>query len=170
MQWEGPFEVSAVVGLNDNKVRVREKERVYHDNLLKKYFEREDSVSVGAVAVEANANICKSGSVESGEEEVDPVESTDFLGIGGYVAKESVNDVAIRDNLSHKQRAEFMDPANEFQSLFTEAPGTSSLAEHHIKLTPDQPVRSRPYPVPYTLRESPKKDITDMMKMGVIRE
>ena len=29
MQWEGPFEVSAVVGLNDFKVRVKGKERVF---------------------------------------------------------------------------------------------------------------------------------------------
>ena len=168
MQWKGPFEVSAVVGLDDYKVRVKGKDRVYHANLLKKYSEREDSVSVGAVAIEVNDN----KHVESEVDEADPVESIDFLEIGGYVAKESVNDVAIGDNLSHEQRAEFMDLANEFQSLFTEAPGTTSLAQHRIKLTSDQPVRSRPYPVPYTcsLRESLKKDITDMMKMGVIRE
>ena len=71
MQWKGPFEVIAVMGLNDYRVRVKGKERVYHA---------------------------------------------------------------------------------------------------YIKLTSDQPVRSRPYPVPYSLRESLKKDITDMMKMGVIRE
>ena len=87
------------------------------------------------------------------------MDNVDFLEIGGYVAKESVNDVAIGDNLSHEQRAEFMDLANEFQSLFTEAPGTTSLAQQHIKLTSDRPVRSRPYPVPYSLRESLKKDI-----------
>ena len=62
-----------------------------------------------------------------------------------------------------------MDLANQFQSLLTEAPGTS-LAQHHIKLTSIQPVRSRPYPVPYSLRESLKKDIADIMKMGVIRK
>ena len=168
MQWKGPFEVSAVMGLNDYRVRVKGKDRVYHANLLKKYFEREDSV--GAVAFETNSNICKHEHAESEIEEVDPAENIDFLEIGGYVAKESVKDVAIGDNLSHEQREEFMDLANEFQSLFTEAPGTTSLAQHHIKLTSDQPVRSRPYPVPYSLRESLKKDITDMMKMGVIRE
>ena len=168
MQWKGPFEVIAVMGLNDYRVRVKGKERVYHVNLLKKYFEREDSV--GAVAFETNSNICKHEHAESEIGEVDPAENIDFLEIGGYVAKESVKDVAIGDNLSHEQRAEFMDLANEFQSLFTEAPGTTSLAQHHIKLTSDQPVRSRPYPVPYSLRESLKKDITDMMKMGVIRE
>ena len=127
MQWKDPLEVSAVVGLNDYKVKVKGKERVYHANLLKKYFEQEDSVPVGAVAVKVSANICENKHVES-EAEVDPVDSIDFLEIGGYVANETVNDVAIGDNLSHEQRAEFMDLANEFQSLFTEAPGTTNLA------------------------------------------
>ena len=54
--------------------------------------------------------------------------------------------------------------------LFTEAPGTTDLVQHHIKLTSDEPVRSRPYPVPYSMRESLRKDIADMIKMGVIRE
>ena len=169
MQWKGPFEVSAVVGLNDYKVHVKGKDRVYHAGLLKKYFEREDAEPVGAVALEVNANICENEHVKSEVEEVDPVESVDFLEIGGYVTKESVNDITIGENLSHEQRAEFMDLANEFQSLFTEAPGTS-LVQHHIKLTSDQPVRSRPHPVLYSLTESLKKDITDMMKMGVIRQ
>ena len=127
-------------------------------------------MSAGAVAVETDANICKNERVKSEVDEVDPVDGIDFLEIGGYVAKESVNDVAIGDNLSHEQRAEFMDLANEFQSLFTEAPGTTSLAQHHMKLTSDQPVRPRPYSVLYSLTESLKKDITDMLKMGVIRE
>ena len=53
-------------------------------------------MSVGAVAVEVKANICKSRHAKSEvEEEVDPVDGIDFLQIGGYVTKESVNDVAI---------------------------------------------------------------------------
>ena len=50
-------------------------------------------MSVGAVAFEAvNTN----QHVESEVDKVDPVESIDFLEIGGYVTKESVNDVVIR--------------------------------------------------------------------------
>ena len=112
MQWKGPFEVSTVTGLNDYRVRVKGKERVYHANLLKKHFEREDSV--GAVAFETNANICKHEHAESEIEEVDPAENIDFLEIGGYFAKESVKDVAIGVTLSHEQGVEFMDLANEF--------------------------------------------------------
>ena len=120
--------------LNNHKVRVKGKERVYHAKLFKTYFEREDSVPVGAVAVEVNAISSENEHVASEVEEVDPVDSIDFLQIGGYVAKESATDVAIGDNLSHVQRAEFMDFVNEFQSLFTEAPGKASVAQHHIKL------------------------------------
>ena len=126
MQWKGLFEVSAVVGLNDYKVCVKGKERVYHANLLKKYFEREDSVPVGTVAVEVSADISKSGLVKSEAEEVDPVDGVGFLEIGGYVAQESIKDVATGDNLTDQQRAEFIDLASQFQSLFTEAPGTTS--------------------------------------------
>ena len=51
MQWKGPFEVSSVVALNDYRVKVKGKEKVYHANLLKKYFERDEATTEGAVAV-----------------------------------------------------------------------------------------------------------------------
>ena len=72
-------------------------------------------LSVGAVAVEVNHN----KHVESEVDEVDPVDSVDFLEI---VAKESVNDVAIGDNLSHEQRAEFMDLAKRVSKLIHRSP------------------------------------------------
>ena len=156
MQWKGPYEVSAVVGLNDYKVKVKGKERVYHANLLKKYFERDEPAEVSAVAVE----------VETSEMEV----GADFLEIGGYAPKESIQDVTAAPNLTDEQRAEFMDLAHQFSSLFTEAPGTTNLVQHHIKLTSDEPVRSKPYSVPYSLRESLRGDVDDMIRMGVIRK
>ena len=174
MQWKGPFEVSSVVGLNDYRVKVKGKEKVYHANLLKKYFERDEATTEGAVAVvKADDHFKEDMHCEIEECEVKDAEdddNVDFLEIGGYDAKESVADVTTGSNLTDEQRSEFMDLANEFSSLFTEAPGTTDLAQHHIKLTSDEPVRSRPYPVPYSRRESLKKDIADMIKMGVIRE
>ena len=43
--------------------------------------------------------------VVEGELGVDPVDDVNFMEIGGYVAKESVNDVAIGVNLSDEQSA-----------------------------------------------------------------
>ena len=86
------------------------------------------------------------------------------------MAKESIADVKTGPGLNDTERAEFLDLAQEFSSLFTEAPGKTSLVQHHINLTSNETFRSKPYPVPYSMRESLKKDIDDMMKMGVIRE
>ena len=170
MQWKGPFEVSSVVGLNDYKVKVKGKEKVYHANLLKKYFEREETTVEGAVAVGTDATsiddaVDRAATVDEAEEE-----EVDFLELGGYVAKESIEDVATGPNLTDEQRTEFTSLAKQFTNLFVEAAGTKDLVQHHIKLTSDEPVRSRPYPVPYSMRESLRKDIADMVKMGVIRE
>ena len=79
----------------------------------------------------------------------------------------SIEDIATGPNLTDEQQNEFKDLAKQFTNLFTEAPGTTDLVQHHIKLTSDEPVRSRPYPVPYSMRESLRKDIADMIKMGV---
>ena len=89
IQWKGRFEVSSVLGLNDYKVKVKGKEKVYHANLLKEYFEREETTVEEAVAVGAGAKSiddavdCAATVDEAEEEEVD------FLELGGYVAKES---------------------------------------------------------------------------------
>ena len=45
-----------------------------------------------------------------------------------------------------------------------------NLFEHHINLTTENPVRSKTYPLPYSIRKELKKDIDMMIKMGVIRE
>ena len=63
-----------------------------------------------------------------------------------------------------------MNCAEQFSNLFTETPGTTNLIEHHSNLTTEDPVRIRPYPLPYSMREELKKDIDDMIKMRVIRE
>ena len=162
---EGPL-----VGLNDYKVKVKGKEKVYHANLLKKYFEREETTAGGAVAGGVGAT-CLDDAVDCGVKADEAEgENDDFLELGGYADKESIEHVKTGPNLTDEQRNEFTDLAKQFMNLFTEAPGITDLVQHHIKLISDEPVRSRPYPVPYSIRKSLRKDIADMIKMGVIRE
>ena len=144
------------------------------DESLRKNWDRDEATTEGAVAVvKADDHFEEDTHCEVKECEVKDAgddDNVDYLEIGRYDAKETVADVATGSNLTDEQRSEFMGLANQFASLFTEAPGTTDLAQHHIKLTSDEPVRSRPYPVPYSMRESLKKDIADMIKMRVIRE
>ena len=133
---------------------------------LKMYFERVDTTVEGAVGA-----TCIDDAVDCGAKADEAEgEKVDFLELGGYVAKESIKDVKTGPNLADEQRNEFTDLAKHFTNLFTEAPGATDLIQHNIKLISDEPVRSRPYPVPYSIRESLRKDIANMIKMGVIRE
>ncbi|XP_068207579.1 uncharacterized protein [Palaemon carinicauda] len=58
----------------------------------------------------------------------------------------------------------------EYEDIFTDIPGTSNKGEHKIELTSHEPVRSKPYPVPYGVRASLRKEIKDMLDMGIIQE
>ena len=98
------------------------------------------------------------------------INGSSFPVLASQLAKESIEDVTTGPNLTDEQRTEFTDLAKQSTNLFTEAPGTIDLLQHHIKLTSDEPVRSKPYPVPYSMRESLRKDIAHMIKMRVIRE
>ena len=150
---------------------MKDKLKVYHANLLKTYMEREEELGEAAATIAevlVRSVIC---SDEPNELELDTDEDDNgFLEIGGYVAKESIADVITGPSISDTERAEFLDLAQEFSSLFTEAPGTMNLVQHHFNLTSSEPFRFKPYPVPYSMGESLKKHIDCMMRMGVIRE
>ena len=45
----------------------------------------------------------------------------------------------------------------ECPDVFTDIPGTSDIAEHEIVLTSDKPVRSKPYPAPFSLKQDIKE-------------
>ena len=44
------------------------------------------------------------------------------------------------------------------------------MIEHKIELTGNNPVKSRPCPLPYAMRENLKKEIENMLSLGIIRE
>ena len=47
MQWKGPFKIEAIVATNDYKVMINGKLKTYHTNLLKRYYNRNDSEKQG---------------------------------------------------------------------------------------------------------------------------
>ena len=77
MQWKGPVEVSSVEGLNDYKVKVKDKEKVYHANFLK-----------SAVVVEAGTTSMDDAVDCAAKVDEAKGDKVDFLEVGGYVAKE----------------------------------------------------------------------------------
>ena len=52
MQWQGPYEVREVVGLADYRIRVGDKLRLFHINMLKMYTLREEVVGTMAAILD----------------------------------------------------------------------------------------------------------------------
>ena len=74
---------------------------------------------------------------EPSELELDPDDDDGFLEIGRYVAKKSIADVKTGPGLNETERAEFLDLAQEFSSLFTERSRNhepcSALHQPHVE-------------------------------------
>ena len=168
MQWKGPYPVTEIVGVNDYRVKVKGKNKTYHINLLKEYVSRkegavEESQSmmelVGAAVIEY-----EEGKVES------VIDEEQLLDTRRTSEKETYKDVKISSKLSASQKRDMKNLVFPYRDVFTDKPGTTNLAEYKIEMVTDDPVRVKPYPIPYSLREELKQDIEQMLDMGVIRK
>ena len=58
----------------------------------------------------------------------------------------------------------------EFQQVFTDLPGETDVIQHRISLTTTEPIGTKPYVVPYSIRESLTGDISKMLQLKIIWE
>lgn len=174
MQWKGPFEVKRVVAANDYGIQIGDKVKTFHANMLKKYIGRENADEVkdreeesekdddgdsqensdGGPVLHVTAASIIETSVSGSNGAVDDEE---LLELGPTTQKETAADVILADQLSEEQRAQVEELVDKYEHIFTDVPGDSNLAEHQIELTSEEPVRSKPYAIPYNVRESLKE-------------
>ncbi len=173
MQWKGPFEVVQKVGSVDYRVDIKGKLKVYHANMLKKYIEREREAPAQTNSVDRGiiAQVCV-GVIEPEEEDGDRDDKNKTVSgkllLPRFQAKESIQDVQISPELDAQQQHEVRQLLREFSDVLTDLPGSTDVVEHSIKLTAEEPVRSRPYPVPHSLRDSMRSEVKSMLGMGII--
>ena len=82
--------------------------------------------------------------------------------------KETFRDVEISSDLSESQRQEVLDILEEFQDVFADVPALTTVGEYSITLTTDEPVRSKPYPLPHAMQETVDKELGNMLQRGII--
>lgn len=166
MQWQGPFDVTAKENENDYRIDMNGKSRLYHINMLKEYVEREnqdeehedDAIETKGILYEyANAAV-----IEPDE----PDESELLLLESGQ--KETWRDVDINPGLETNQIAQVRSLVEEFKDIFTDLPRITNLGVHEIHLTTNEPVRSKPYPLPHAMRVQLSKEIDTMLSMDII--
>jgi hypothetical protein len=159
MQWKGPFKVLAKVGQNDYAIEVNDRRKIFHINMLKKYnirhLEPPTPVSVAAVIFGDVNDDNISGNETLVNEQLSSIEET-------YL------DVNINPDLSDDKKIQLKRLIYKYRNVFSSIPGTTHLAEHQINLTDSEPIRSKPYPLPYAKLETVKREIDSMLNIDVI--
>lgn len=154
MQWLGPYSVVECKGNGvDYVIRVRGKNKLFHINMLKKYFRRDglerkgETVQVCVVEDEDNCNNnCK------------PV----------YFETDSDNNINIGSESSESQVDDLKVILKEFSDVLTDKPGLTDSIEHVIHMNTDKPVRQKPYPIPNSLVKEFNKEVDKMFEMNII--
>ena len=165
MQWRGPYTVESRVGANDYRVKMGSKTKTYHVNILKKYISREPEGNVVPVDDTDGATVAVAGVIH---QDVDP-ELGEVPDLEGYRQREGVRDVKLGDELPEDQRRELKDLVRRYRDVFTDMPGETDVIQHQIRLSDDTPIRCKPYPLPYAMREELRNEVDTMLEMGVVR-
>ena len=125
----------------NRKVDIEGNLKTLHANILTAYQEREAS----EVGMTVHEEECHSTTVieEEGEGEV-VIRDEVWLELRPD-REETYKDVNICTKLSKRQKKQFWELLEEYQDIVTSNPGKTSLGEHRIEVTTDQPVRTKTY-------------------------
>ncbi|GFS17532.1 transposon Ty3-I Gag-Pol polyprotein [Elysia marginata] len=93
-----------------------------------------------------------------------------LLELGGWSSNETVNNLQYGDQLIPDQRRQLEEIVSSYSSIFSDRLGIVSTEEHRIELTSSTPVRQRPYPVPYAMRQALRDELRKMEDLGIIRK
>ena len=161
MQWRGPY----TVGANDYRVKLAFKMETYQVNMLKKYISREHEENMVLVDYTDGATVAVAGVIH---QDVDP-ELGEVPDLEGHRQREGVHDVKLGDELPEDQRRVLKDLVRRYPDVFTGMPGETDVIQHQIRLTDDTPIRCKPYPLPYAMREELRNEVDTMLEMGVVK-
>jgi hypothetical protein len=161
MQWKDPFCVTRKLNKVDYQVDMEGKLKTFHVNLLKRYIDREngedDTSQSNADAVISTAVLdCSSEE----QEDVDEIPSSG--------KNERVEDVDINPDLAPEDHMKVTSLLNKFADVLNDVPGSTTLIEHKIKVTTSQPIRIKPYAVPFSMTKIIDDEVEKMLELNVI--
>ena len=125
--------------------------RVCHVNLLKKYH-KHDPHFITCLTSELSVVMHETVSDES-------------------VMGSSSADSDLLSSLPPEQQSELVNILTEFADVFSDVPGRTTLVVHHIELLANtQPIRCTPYRLYPEKREFLRKELDNMLQLGIIEE
>lgn len=159
MQWKGPYSVIQKIGQMDYKIDMGGKLKTFHANLLKKYVER-DTLNCGVLSTCAISLIDFS--------DLDADEQQDSILMPPVTQTETAKDVKFADRLTPDQLETAKSLCVSFSDVLTDIPGKTNLVEHKIVVTSSEPVRVKPYPIPFSTEKTITEEVQKMLQLNVI--
>ena len=80
------------------------------------------------------------------------VNDAEILPLYNLKQKETVENVVVNPDLTAEQQTEVKQLLSEYREIFSDVPTVTHLIEHKIELTEKEPVKHKPYPVPYKMQ------------------
>ena len=133
--------------------------------MSKKYIFREPEGNVVPVDSLVGATIAVAGVIH---QEVDQ-ELGEVLDLEGYCQREGVCDIKLGEELPEDQQRVLKDLVQRYPDVLTDIPEETDVIQHQIKLTDYTPIRCKPYPLLYAVREDLRNEVHGMLEMGVVR-
>ncbi|XP_071964120.1 uncharacterized protein [Antedon mediterranea] len=176
LQWKGPFKVVKKCGYLDYQIDINGKFKIFHANLLKRYYERTADISA-ALEVSEPSGILELASTAVIECEPNEtftsnqnyhLSNENLLQLHPLLAKETTADIRINESLDDTLKHEVHRLIGNYKDVLTDLPGKTTLGQHEIKLETEDIIRSKPYPLPHALRGTIKDEVNMMLNLGVV--
>jgi len=90
------------------------------------------------------------------------VSDAEILPLYNLKQKETVDDVVVNSDLTTGQLTEVKQLLSEYREIFSDVPTVTHLIKHKVELTENEPVKYKPYPIPYKMQEVIDKEIDDV--------
>ncbi|XP_076058196.1 uncharacterized protein LOC143035258 [Oratosquilla oratoria] len=163
--WKGPYEVLEKRGKVDYVIDSPTGPKLYHANLLKKYYRR-PSVAFAELLDEPSTiddsplhkEICLS-EPEDSRLPVTPDGQTD----------ETDSRPNVNPNLEGYQQTSLEELVSEYKEVFSDNPGCTSTVEHDIILTTTDRIHMKVYPVPVHLKPHFESEVERLFQQGIIQ-
>lgn len=152
LTWKGPFTI-AKHSEYDYLIDLGARRSLFHNNLLKKYEERESETAVpqhAALTVQTDTT----------DDQDIPFAALHQL--------ETYRNVEVATTLNDQQKNQINKLLEEFSDVFSDVPGKTNVVECKKRLTTETPVKVRPYPIPFAIQEAVEQEVQDMLAQGII--
>lgn len=160
MQWRGPYEILEQVGNVDYRINMDGKTETFHANMLKLYIDRDNEHDAGVLGIARVAVVDLADDEDDGEDEL--------CDSAGQERTEGAREVTESDELSKEEKTEIRTLLDDFEDVLSDVPCVTTLGVHDIKLTTNEPVRTKPYPLPFVSRDTVCEEVRRMIETGVI--